>query len=62
MIGHESEGSIHSYLMKKKYIYDLSAGGYNNRDLFHVFSINMKLTDLGYKNIEEILAVIGEYI
>ena len=48
MIGHESEGSIHSYLMDKKYIYELSAGGYNNRDLFHTFTITIKLTELGY--------------
>lgn len=51
MIGHESEGSIHSYLMDKKYIYELSAGGYNNRDLFHTFTITIKLTELGYNNI-----------
>lgn len=62
LIGHESEGSILSLLLKKKLAYELSCGPWNIGDYFTEFQVSVTLTDEGFARIEEVLEVIGAYI
>ena len=62
LIGHESEGSIHSLLIEEDLIYTLSCGNSNTEDYFANFMIVLSLTEKGRKNIPRITEIIFSYI
>ena len=62
LIGHESEGSIHSLLVEEGLIYSLSCGNNNYEDYFANFMIVVLLTEKGKKNIPRISEIIFSYI
>ena len=62
LIGHESEGSIHSILMEENLIYSISAYGWNIDNYISQFNISCVLTKKGYENVPRIVEVISSYI
>lgn len=61
IIDNEAKNSIHSILYNKGYIKNLSSGPHNeeNRSLFY---IEMKLTQSGLDNLQDIINIIYKYI
>lgn len=62
ILGHESDGSLYYILVKLGLIIDIMAGVDDKYDTNCIFSIEMKLTDKGYKHMEDILYIIDSYI
>lgn len=62
LIGHESEGSILSLLLKNKLAYELSCGPWNIGDYFTEFQISLTLTDEGFEKIDKVIEIISEYL
>ena len=62
LIGHESEGSLHSLLNYKNLINGLIAGKSTYKNYFSIFYIDMQLTPKGFKNIDQIIQIIGLYL
>lgn len=62
LIGHESEGSIHSLLMEENLIYSISSYGWNIDNYTSQFNITCVLTKKGYENVSRIVQVISGYI
>lgn len=62
LIGHESEGSILSVLLKHKLAYELSCGPWNISDYFTQFQISITLTDEGFENIDKVVEIVGGYL
>lgn len=62
LLGSEEKNTIHDILLNMGYIKSLSTGiSYNNRN-YSVFSITVKLTELGFNNYEQIVDIIYDYI
>eukprot|EP01127_Copromyxa_protea_P008826 TRINITY_DN2034_c0_g1_i1.p1 TRINITY_DN2034_c0_g1~~TRINITY_DN2034_c0_g1_i1.p1 ORF type:complete len:979 (-),score=187.89 TRINITY_DN2034_c0_g1_i1:64-2946(-) len=62
LIGHESDGSIFYLLKEKLWATSLSAGlSMSYRD-FEIFGITIALTPEGFEHIEEVIAIVFEYI
>ena len=62
LLGNEEDNTIYSILMDLGYIQSISTGmSYSNRK-FGVFSINIKLTELGFNNYEQVIDIIYKYI
>lgn len=62
LLGHESGGSLLSYMKKKSWVSELSAGGMKVCQGSFLFMIEFELTTLGLKNWEQIVLHIFEYI
>lgn len=62
LLGHESQGSILSYLKKRQWAMSLTAAGGINGSNFKDFNISIRLTEEGEKHQEDIIALIFAYI
>ena len=62
VLGHESRYSLASYLKKRHYINVLLSSYNVTDDFFTKISIQIKLTDEGYNNINEIIQIVLSYI
>lgn len=62
LIGHEGKGSLLSFLMKEDLVTSLSAGSYDNYEVYCEFSVYFDLTDKGLSNIDKIIAYTLHYI
>ena len=62
ILGHEGRGSLYEILAKTGMIIDLSAGVESSFERNCMFSIQVKLTQNGYDNMEDILYIIDAYI
>lgn len=62
LIGHESKGSLFALLKDKQWAHDLSAGTSRNCSDWSSFSISITLTDQGFENYEEIVALVFDYV
>jgi insulysin len=62
LLGHEGEGSLHQRLVQNGWIESLAAGAgsYDNRN--SLLSVNIELTDEGYRNLDAITGLLFEYI
>ena len=62
ILGNEEKNTIHNILLDLGYVKSLSTGiSYSNQQ-FSVFSINIKLTELGFNNYEQIIDIVYKYI
>ena len=61
-IGHEGPGSILSFLKRRGWGLELSAGTGTQTQFFSVFDISIKLTEKGLAHYREILSVVMGYI
>jgi insulysin len=61
-IGHEGPGSILSYLKKKGWGTELSAGTGTQSQYFSLFEISIKLSEDGVPHYKEILSIVFGYI
>lgn len=62
ILGHEGRGSLYEILVKVGLIIDMAAGIESSFERNCMYSIQMKLTDKGYENMEDILYIIAAYI
>ncbi|CAL4145200.1 unnamed protein product, partial [Meganyctiphanes norvegica] len=66
LLGHEGHGSILSFLKKKVWAVGLYAGndesGFEHNSTYAVMSLSVELTNEGFKNIQEVLLVIFQYL
>ncbi|KAI9136484.1 Metalloenzyme, LuxS/M16 peptidase-like protein [Paraphysoderma sedebokerense] len=62
LIGHEGEGSLLSFLKKKGWANNLSAGGSSGGYNFASFKISIDLTVQGLENYEDIIEAVFSYI
>lgn len=62
LLGHESIGSILSLLKEKQWALGLTAGSGINGSNFKDFNISFQLTGIGEKNVNEITAIVFQYI
>ncbi|XP_042887210.1 nardilysin-like isoform X2 [Penaeus japonicus] len=66
LLGHEGKGSILSYLKKKVWAVGLYSGndgsGFEHNTTYAVMSISVELTDEGFKNLDEVLLVVFQYL
>lgn len=62
LIGHESEGSILSYLKSKGWATNLSAGEVAEGRQFSIFAISVELTEEGIKNYDSVMMAIFQFI
>jgi nardilysin len=66
IVGHEGKGSLISYLRKQNLALELLAGcessGFHNNRFSSIFQISIKLTELGHKNIDKVVAYVFEYL
>ena len=62
VLGHESKYSLTSYLKKKHYINALFSSYAVTDDFFTKITLQIKLTDEGYNNINEIIQIILSYV
>ncbi|KAI8847500.1 Metalloenzyme, LuxS/M16 peptidase-like protein [Chytridium lagenaria] len=62
LIGHESDGSILALLKKNGWAQGLSAGGYHGGINFEFFQIRLSLTEEGFRNWNQIVVIIFQYI
>ena len=62
VLGHEGKHSLTSYLKKKSYITSLTASYDNIYDIFTKIYIDIKLTDEGYSNINEVIKIVLSYV
>lgn len=66
LLGHEGKGSIDSYLKKRHLAFDLEAGaedsGTENNSSCSLFQIQITLTDEGFKNVDEVIKAIFQYL
>ncbi|XP_003743560.1 insulin-degrading enzyme-like [Galendromus occidentalis] len=62
IIGYKGSGSLYAYLHQKSYIASLSAKVRGNFRHFGIFSIEVRLSDLGFENLDEVIESIFAYI
>ncbi|WP_461535531.1 insulinase family protein [Spongorhabdus nitratireducens] len=62
LIGYEGKGSLHSLLKQKGWINSLSAGSHDQPNEYSEFSISMDLTPTGLEHVDEITALVFDYI
>ena len=62
LLGHEGPGSILSLLKNKQWALGLTAGSGINGSNFKDFNINIPLTELGEKNLHDVVSVVFSYI
>ena len=62
LLGHEGQNTLTDYLIQKNYITSLSTGSVGCQDYYSALSLKMKLTDLGLKNLENIIEAVGQTI
>lgn len=62
LIGHEGDGSVLSYLKKKGWALELSAGLSHGGNGFDFFKISVTLTEAGLSNYVAVIEAIFEYI
>lgn len=65
IVGHEGKGTLINYLRKLNYAIELEAGvedDFYNNSIYCLFSISIELTDLGLKNINEIIELTFGYL
>ncbi|KAI8912435.1 Metalloenzyme, LuxS/M16 peptidase-like protein [Gorgonomyces haynaldii] len=62
LVGHESEGSLLSYLKTKGWAQNLSAGHASGGIGFAFFSIHVELTQLGLDKYHDVICAIFQYI
>lgn len=65
IIGHEGKGTLISYLRKLNYAMELEAGvedDFYSNSIYSIFCISIELTDLGYKNVYEIIELTFGYL
>ena len=62
LLGHEGEGSLFSYLKKKKWVLSLSAGNWSELIKTDIFAVRMELTPEGEKNISAIVKTFFDYL
>eukprot|EP01083_Nonionella_stella_P079458 218055_1 len=62
LLGHEGPGSILSYLKKRKWANELSAGGMVSFDDFSIFMVQVDLTEEGLSHAEDVLHCIFQYL
>lgn len=62
IIGYKGSGSLYAYLHQKSYITSLSAKVRGNFRRFGIFSIEVRLSDRGFKNLNEVIESIFAYI
>jgi insulysin len=62
LIGHEGDGSVLSYLKKKGWALELSAGLSHGGNGFDFFKISVTLTEAGLTQYVPVIEAIFEYI
>lgn len=65
IVGHEGKGTLINYLRKLNYAMELEAGvedDFYSNSIYSLFSISIELTDLGLKNINEIIELTFGYL
>lgn len=62
LLGHEGPGSILSYLKKQQWAFRLTAGSGTSASNFKDFNISISLTEVGEKNIDDIVLSIFVYL
>jgi insulysin len=62
LLGHESEGSILSYLKSKHWANGLSSGVKMGASSFTLFSVSVDLTEEGLEHSEEVVEAVQSYI
>jgi insulysin len=62
ILGHEGQGSLYDILIKRGLIIDMAAGIESSFERNCMFTLQMKLTNIGYENMENILYIIDAYI
>ncbi|WP_077338131.1 insulinase family protein [Pseudocolwellia agarivorans] len=62
LLGHEGIGSIYSLLKRKQWAMGLTAGSGINGSNFKDFNISFQLTSIGEKHINDIVAIVFQYI
>ncbi|XP_023307917.2 nardilysin-like [Lucilia cuprina] len=60
-LGYEGEGSLCAYLRKRLWALEVNAGPETN-SIFTLFYLNITLTELGLKNLDEVLLATFSYI
>lgn len=65
IVGHEGNGTLISYLRKLKYAMALQAGeedDFYSNSIYSLFSITIELTDLGLKNVNEVIELTFSFL
>ncbi|RKO95848.1 hypothetical protein CAUPRSCDRAFT_12453, partial [Caulochytrium protostelioides] len=62
LLGHESEGSILSYLKQKDWALSLSAGNGSGGRNFDFFKITISLTEEGLLHVHDVATIVFQYI
>lgn len=62
ILGHEGRGSLYETLVKVGLIVDMAAGIESSFERNCLYSLQMKLTDNGYENMEDVLYIIDAYV
>lgn len=65
IVGHEGKGTLINYLRKLNYAMELEAGvedDFYSNSIYSLFSITIELTDLGLKNVYEIIELTFGYL
>ncbi|ERN04132.1 hypothetical protein AMTR_s00077p00061270 [Amborella trichopoda] len=66
LIGHESSGSLHSFLKRKGWVTSLSAGvgeeGVYRSSIGYIFVVSIYLTDLGLDKAFEVVGTVYQYL
>lgn len=65
IVGHEGKGTLINYLRKLNYAMELEAGvedDFYSNSIYSLFTITIELTDLGLKNVNEIIELTFSYL
>ena len=62
LLGYEGKGSLYSFLKHKGWIDSLGAGGHDLPGEYSEFSIRMALTEEGLEHVDDITAIVFDYI
>ena len=62
LLGHESKGSILSFLKKKGWAHELGAGSSSGGIGFEFFKISIELTDAGLEEYQQVILTVFEYL
>lgn len=65
IVGHEGKGTLINYLRKLNYAMELEAGvedDFYSNSIYSLFTITIEITDLGLKNVHEIVELTFSYL
>lgn len=65
IIGHEGKGTLISYLRNLNYAMELEAGvddDFSSNSIYSILTITIELTDLGFKNLNEVIELTFGYL